>query len=234
MYYICNCLYNYCNFCLEIKISMKKIVITGGSGDIAQVIAKKLDGEYDIFSPGKNILDVTNIENVIEYFSLIGPDILINNAGFIKPKSILSCSYKEFVKHFKINLFGTFICSKYAILNGCKLIINIGSSAGSKGKKDWSAYCCSKAAVNIFTESLYAEDVKTVCISPGRTNTKMRSNLFKDEDPNTLLDPKDFADIICKILEYPKFFYGKNLHVHKNNKKVECFFTKEVINNYVF
>ena len=62
---------------------MKTIVITGGKGDIAQSIKKELEQEFIILTPGKEELDVTDIEMVDAYFNRQNIDILINNAGYV-------------------------------------------------------------------------------------------------------------------------------------------------------
>ena len=69
---------------------MKKVLITGGQGDIAQAITKKLlyEGGYDIKTPGKEELDVTNVEMVEQFVKNFVPDILINNAGYVCPPVI--------------------------------------------------------------------------------------------------------------------------------------------------
>lgn len=64
---------------------MKTIVITGGNGDIAQSIKKELEKEYNILTPGKEELDVTDVKRVNEYFENQNVDILINNAGYVVP-----------------------------------------------------------------------------------------------------------------------------------------------------
>ena len=64
-------------------MKMKKIVITGGDGDIAQGIKQLLlkKSGFEVCTPGRFELDVTNIDLVQEYMSENKPDILINNAG---------------------------------------------------------------------------------------------------------------------------------------------------------
>ena len=47
---------------------MTLIVITGGNGDIAKAIRNKLEGEFEVLTPGKAELDVTDIEQVRTYF----------------------------------------------------------------------------------------------------------------------------------------------------------------------
>ena len=205
----------------------KKIVITGGSGDIAQAIYKKLKDRFEVYTPSKDELDVRWKTHIEKYMKHIKPDILINNAGYIKPERIIDLKWSSFFDHFYINVFGAVFCSKYAILNGCSLIINIGSSAGSKGKAGWSAYSASKAGLIRLTESLYDEGHPAVCISPGRTRTKMRSKLYPDEDVSTLLNPSDVADVVSAVIEDPIPFYGRNIGVKQTGKGVVTFLHKE-------
>lgn len=63
----------------------------------------------------------------------------------------------------------------------------------------------------------WAEDgVYTVCISPGRAATKMRSGLYPDEDRRTLLDPDDFATIVLYAIE-GKYASGEHINVTVQN-----------------
>ena len=65
----------------------------------------------------------------------------------------------------------------------------------------------------------WAEDgLYAVAISPGRTKTKMRKNLFPDEDQDTLLDPADFAKVVMKAIR-KEFEPGTNVLVWKHNVK---------------
>ena len=94
---------------------MKTIVITGGKGDIAQSIKKELEQEFIILTPGKEELDVTDIEMVDAYFNRQNIDILINNAGYVLPYSIGSCDLYSEKRAIDINLFGTFNCTAAAL-----------------------------------------------------------------------------------------------------------------------
>jgi hypothetical protein len=55
-------------------------------------------------------------------------------------------------------------------------------------------------------------------LSPGRTATKMRAELFSDEDISTLLNPIDFAKVVIKALNF-KFELGTNIDVNLSNIK---------------
>lgn len=196
---------------------MKIIVITGGKGDIAQSIKKELEQEYMVLTPGKEELDVTDIKMVEEYFDKQNVDILINNAGYVVPASIGNCDIYSEKKAIDINLFGTFNCTAAVLKRNAKAkIINIGSSAATKLHGTWSSYCASKSGVVMATMCWADDGYDVVCISPGRTATKMRKGLFPDEDQATLLRTEDFAKIIRKAVNgvYKK---GSHINVTKQN-----------------
>ena len=200
---------------------MQKVLITGGNGDIAQAIAHllKSTGKYETFTPGKDILDVTSIASVNKYMENCTPDILVNNAGYVVPNSIKNSNIESEKKAFDINLFGTFNCTAAVLKKNPKaIIINIGSSAATKVHGTWSSYCSAKAGVVMATKCWAEDGVQCICVSPGRALTKMRKSLYANEDPNTLLKPDDFAQIVFKAIkgEYPN---GSHINVNVNNVK---------------
>lgn len=196
----------------------KKVLITGGSGGIAQAIKKKLDEEkYIVYAPSRKEMDVTNwesIENVIKNFM---PDILINNAGYVVPKSIKEADLESTKKHIDINLSGTYYCSEIALKYNPNLsIINIGSAAAIETHATWSEYCATKAAVVMATKCWAEDGIYSVVISPGRTRTKMRKSLYPDEDQTTLLEPDDFAKVVMKAV-HKNYNSGTHIIVRKQN-----------------
>lgn len=197
----------------------KNVLITGGNGDIAKAIAEKLRkvGTYEIQMPGRSELDVTSVESVEHYISLYKVDILINNAGFILPQSIKNCNIADEKRTLDTNLFGVFNCTAGVLKqNPNAQIINIGSSAATKIHGTWSSYCASKAAVVMATKCWAEDGVNVVCISPGRTSTKMRTSLYPEEDKNTLLNPEDFAEIVLYAVQN-KYKPGDHINVNLQN-----------------
>ena len=203
---------------MELDNETKKVLITGGSGGIAQAIKTLLEEVgYKVLAPTRTEMDVTDwnsIENVIKDYV---PDILINNAGYVVPQSIKTMDLENTKKHFDINIGGTFYCTGIALKYNPNLqIVNIGSAAAVESHATWSEYCASKAAVVMATKCWAEDGLYAVAISPGRTRTKMRKFLFPDEDQNTLLEPEDFAKVVMKGVrkEYPS---GSNIIVRKQN-----------------
>ncbi len=197
---------------------MRKVLITGGSGGIAQAVKKQLEDKgYNVMAPSRTEMDVTDwksIENVISSFV---PDILINNAGYVVPQSVKEADLNSTKKHIDINLGGVFYCTEIALKYNPELaIINIGSAAAIESHATWSEYCATKAAV-VMATTCWAEDgLYAVVLSPGRTRTKMRKELYPDEDQNTLLAPADFAKVVVNAVE-KKYKSGTHLVVRKQN-----------------
>lgn len=196
---------------------MQTIVITGGNGDIAKAIKRELENEYTVLNPGKEELDVTDVESVNLFFDNKQVDILINNAGYVVPMSISEADIYSEKKAIEINLFGTFNCTSAVLKkNPNAKIINVGSSAATKIHGTWSSYCASKAGVVMATKCWADDGVDAVCISPGRTATKMRKGLYPDEDVNTLLKPEDYAKVIRLAIE-GRYAKGEHINVTKDN-----------------
>lgn len=196
----------------------KKVLITGGSGGIAQALKKKLEQEdYIVLAPTRSEMDVTNWESIEHVIKEFVPDILVNNAGYVVPQSIKEMDLESTKKHFDINVGGTFFCTGIALkYNPLLQIINIGSAAAVETHATWSEYCASKAAVVMATKCWAEDGLYAVVISPGRTRTKMRKFLFPNENQDTLLDPMDFAKVVMKAVRR-EYKSGEHILVRKQN-----------------
>ena len=196
----------------------KKVLITGGSGGIAQAIKTLLEEDgYIVKAPTRQEMDVTNWDSIESLIKEFIPDILINNAGYVVPNSVKTMDLENTKRHFDINVGGTFYCTGIALKYNPNLqVVNIGSAAAVESHATWSEYCASKAAVVMATKCWAEDGLYAVAISPGRTRTKMRKFLFPDEDQSTLLEPDDFAKVVMKGVrkEYPS---GANILVRKQN-----------------
>jgi len=197
---------------------MMKVLITGGSGDIAQAFSQVFEKKlFKVFAPGRDVLDVTDPNVVERYVGQVKPDVVVNCAGYISPCRVVDCDVGLWRRELMVNLFGCFLVSQAALRHGCQCIINIGSSAGTKGKSGWSGYCASKRGVVSLTESLCNEDVCCFCVSPGRTDTKMRSGLFPGEEKTLLLSPLVFAEVVFDLYRCRSRYLGCDIVVKKKS-----------------
>lgn len=196
----------------------KKVLITGGNGDIAKSLKLLLESDgYIVWAPNRSELDVTNWDSIQNAMKTFIPDILVNNAGYVVPQSIKDMDLDNTKKHFDINVCGTFYCTGIALKYNPNLqIINIGSAAAIETHSTWSEYCASKAAVVMATQCWAEDGINVVVISPGRTKTKMRKSLFPEEDQDTLLLPEDFARVVMNAVK-GKYMAGSHIIVRKQN-----------------
>jgi len=203
---------------------MCNVLITGGSGGIATAIKKLLKEKtnYSIKSPGKDELDVTSYNKVSDYLRKAKVDILVNNAGYIEPGKVVQSDVGQWELHFKVNMLGTYYCTKEVLKNNPKaLIVNIASTSGLSGRPNWSAYCASKAAVISFTQSLAEEGINAYSVSPGRTKTPMRKKLFPNEDTKTLMKTEEVASVVIGLILENKYNPGDNIIVRKNDITIQ-------------
>lgn len=145
------------------------------------------------------------IEHVMKRFQNIS--CLLNIAGYTDPQSLLSTSLESFDYTYKVNVYSPFMmikeCTRYMKNNGGK-IVNVASTAGMTPRPGWLSYASSKAAIISMSQTLTAElaeyGIKVYCVSPGRCATKLRKRLAPEEDPATIMQPKDVAKVICKLV----------------------------------
>ncbi|RSE91512.1 SDR family NAD(P)-dependent oxidoreductase [Achromobacter aegrifaciens] len=88
-------------------------------------------------------------------------DVLVNNAGVSANKPTLEVTVDEWRRAVDINLTGVFLCAQAAgrrmVPAGAGSIINLASMYGVVAAPDRAAYCATKGAVVLLTETLAVE-----------------------------------------------------------------------------
>lgn len=191
-------------------LNNKNVIITGGNSGIGNSIKKqmKLFNCNIIDFSLSNGYDITNFNKINKYIkeNINNIDIFINCAGFIQPLSIEQMDIELWNKHINTNLTGFFNLTKQLIpkFNNNGYIITISSPCAKKTRKNWSAYCCTKAALNNFVlncaEELKEKNIMVNAISPTKTNTKMIKRLFPNIENNVLIEPETISNYIINIL----------------------------------
>lgn len=157
------------------------------------------------------IIDLSDNGKVMELFQFLEEkgiqlDTIINNAGFTKPASINEATLADFETTMRVNVFSPFLIVQRALHYNHPLtrIVNLASTAGMNGRSGWLTYSASKAAMINMSEVLRDElkpyGIDVICLSPGRCATDLRRQLAPDEDPSTIMQPEQVADIIQLML----------------------------------
>lgn len=143
------------------------------------------------------VCDITDSDRVDALFEQIheelgGPHILINNAGISRQSPILEFENENWDDTLAINLSAVFYCcraaGRFMVPAREGKIVNIGSSAGSRGRPNQVAYAATKAGITGFTKALAVEwaphNIQVNCLAPGRFATEMTLSRIADKEAN--------------------------------------------------
>jgi short-subunit dehydrogenase len=178
--------------------------------------ATGLEGTAAAMEQGKQVeliaydlMDLDGIPDLVrrvhERFGSI--DILLNIAGYADPQSLLDTDAENIVKTYTINVFAMLLLiretARYMYDRPAK-ILNVASTAGITSRPGWLAYASSKAAVVSLSATLADElagsGIRIYSISPGRTATELRRKLAPEEDPASIMQPGQVADVIAQLM----------------------------------
>jgi 3-oxoacyl-[acyl-carrier protein] reductase len=149
-----------------------------------------------------NISDEDQVKNLVEKtinkFNRV--DVLINNAGIGSMRPVYATQLESFEKVLKVNLTGTFLCTKHVWQpmknSGGGSIVNVSSLGGLVGYPLLSAYCASKWEEIGFTKACAEEgkkdNIRVNAIAPGKADTAIRAKI--KEDKTKMLTPEDQVD----------------------------------------
>lgn len=202
----------------ELKVSMKEVENTTGRKTLA------IQADVSDYSSIEKA-----VEETIRIFGRIS--ILVNNAGITKDNLILRMKDEEWDKVIRINLTGTYHCTKAAIKGMIKnregRIISIASIVGVMGNVGQANYAASKAGIIGFMKSVAREyanrGITANAIAPGFIETDMtkalpqevRNNLINQIPVGKLGMPEDIANVV-KFLASDDAAYitGQVIHVN--------------------
>ena len=164
------------------------------------------------------------IESIYEKYGSV--DCLLNIAGYTDPKPLLQTSLESMMTTYNVNVMSPFMlireCVRYMKNIGGK-ILNVASTAGMTPRPGWLSYASSKAAVisisKTLTDELAEYGIKVYCVSPGRCATKLRKRLAPNEDPTTIMQPSEVAEVICNLIsQNENCLDGQNIVIRKQIK----------------
>ncbi len=175
--------------------------------------------------------DVANIEEVNAACAKIATeigqiDILVNNAGIAKFGKFLDLEVNEWESMIKTNLLGPYYFIKQIFPQMLERksgdIVNISSSAGLKGAALTSAYSASKFGLIGLSESLMQEarksNIRVFTLTPSTIATDLAiENKLTDGNPDSTLQPEDFANLLVAHLKLPARALVKDVSIWSTN-----------------
>ncbi len=125
-------------------------------------------------------MDVTSEDDWRRLAEIMVPlDVLVACAGISDAKPIPEMSLSDWRRVMEVNLDGAFLSVKYgaAAMQGSGSIVVVGSASGSKAAAGASAYCASKAGVQMLVKTAALEfksrGIRVNCVSPAAVVTPM-------------------------------------------------------------
>ena len=134
------------------------------------------------------------LSQTVDHFGRL--DVLINNAGFGIPGTVVETDEADWDRLMAVNLNGVFYGCKYAIpimeQQGGGVIVNTASIVATVGIRNRAAYCASKGAVAALTKAMaldhVAAGIRINCIAPGTIDSPyFKEMLARSDRPDALL-----------------------------------------------
>lgn len=164
------------------------------------------------------VFDIANYDEVAAAIAQLNTefgkfDILVNNAGIAAFGSLVDMDPKTWVDIVNTNLLGTYFVTKAVLPQLIEMnegdIINVSSTAGVNGAATTSAYSASKFGVIGLSDSLMREvrknNIRVCTLMPSTIASDMSKELkLTDGDPDKVLQPEDFAELIVANLKLPR------------------------------
>lgn len=164
---------------------------------------------------------------------------LLNNAGVVHPiNQATNIKSDELITHVTINTIAPMVLTnqflKMATENNMPIIVaNVSSGAAEGAIYGWSAYCTTKASINMYTKTVALEqselgtDNKIIAFSPGIMDTDMQGTIrsstteefaeverFKDyKNSNSLRNTDIVAGVLIDIITDEDVLNGKIYNV---------------------
>jgi NAD(P)-dependent dehydrogenase (short-subunit alcohol dehydrogenase family) len=139
--------------------------------------------------------DVTDREAVRAAFDaaasrLGGLDVVVNNAGILRPSPVVDIDPADLEAMLRVNLFGALWVMQESVRlmrrRGDGVVVNVASLGGRRGVSPIGGYCATKFALVGLTEALREElngsGVHVALVEPGVVETPMVHEATQDQE----------------------------------------------------
>jgi 3-oxoacyl-[acyl-carrier protein] reductase len=216
-----------------VDISAAKVLVTGGSTGIGWATARLLAArgarvaicgrradalrqaaaEIGALAVPADVSDEGDVRRLVDTVvrELGDYDVLVNNAGFGTFAPLLDTTAADFRRVWETNVLGAMLVAResarHFVARRRGNIVNIASTAGTRGQAGGTAYVATKFALSGMTECWRAElrphNVRVMQVNPSEVLTDFAANAGRAaaaENP-TKLHADDIAHVIVGMLE---------------------------------
>jgi len=191
---------------------------------VAATLKDPLIIQCDVGDPKQVAAMMASVER-----ELGGLDILINNAGILKDRTLKKMSTEEWESVLRVNLTGAFNCIQQAarILRPRGAILNISSVSAQLGMFGQANYAASKAGIIALTKvaarELARSQIRVNAVAPGFIKTEIHRGMPEEVRRQFLAqipigDFGELEDIVSPVLflcsEQARYVTGQVLHVN--------------------
>jgi 3-oxoacyl-[acyl-carrier protein] reductase len=206
-------------------------VVTGASRGIGRAVARALPhhvvgaarSEPDDDAPAHvtmvkaDVRDPGDVARVFEVaHELHGPvNTLVTCAGVAHTGAVTDLDLEALREQVDTNLIGTILCVRAFVAQAPRrsVAVLVSSTSGLRPSPGWAVYGSTKAAVANLAASLDEEmrdrGIRVFCVAPGRCATALRAELAPDEDPATIMQPREVAGIVYRLVTDAQFPVGQ-------------------------
>lgn len=221
-------------------------IVTGASRGIGRAVAVTLGQTHEVMAVARDanrldalcrdvemaggtcrpvVLDLTRPADIERALRDVSADVVVNNAGVITKKPLLSLTPDEWAGMMAVNVSALFHVTRQVLPGMIERrhghIVNIASIAGRSAFPGGTGYVATKHAVLGFSESLMLEvrehGVKVSVVMPGSVATDML--VGDNPDRSWMLQPEDVATVVGQILSMPSHALVYQVEVRASNPK---------------
>lgn len=202
---------------------------SGEQQTLAEAIASDLGARA--LAVGADVGDMAQVEmmmdRIVSQFG--GLDIVVNNAGILRDRSLGKMSVEEWNAVIQTNLTGVFHVCKVAArhLREGGRVINLGSISGSMGFFGQANYAAAKAGATamarVLSRELARKGITANTVAPGVILTEMgrsipeevRQQMINQIPLGRFGEPDDIANAVLFLCsDLAKYITGQTLHVN--------------------